>query len=94
MFRKKDVIFSSGIGVCMVADIVNLSVNKSLPVQYYQLASIYDNKKVSYIPVEEHQVQLRPLITAEEAKEKKKINNLSLNELQEVEYVLKSIEES
>jgi len=34
------------------------------------------------------------LITAEEAKEKKKINNLSLNELQEVEYVLKSIEES
>ena len=94
MFRKKDIIFSSGIGVCMVADIVNLSVNKSLPVQYYQLVSIYDRKKVSYIPVEEHQVQLRPLITTEEAKEKKKIKELPLKELQEVEYVLKNIEES
>lgn len=94
MFRKKDVIFSSGIGVCTVADIVNLSVNKSLPVQYYQLVSVYDRKKVSFIPVEEHQVQLRPLITIEEAKKKKKIKELQIKELQEVEYVLKSIEES
>lgn len=94
MFRKKDIIFSSGIGVCTVADIVNLSVNKSLPVQYYQLVSIYDRKKVSYIPVEEHQVQLRPLITIEEAKDKKKIKELPIKELQEVEYVLKSTEKS
>lgn len=94
MFRKKDIIFSSGIGVCIVADIVNLSVNKSLPVQYYQLVSIYDRKKVSYIPVEEHQVQLRPLITIEEAKDKKKIKELPIKELQEVEYVLKSTEKS
>ena len=94
MFRKKEIIFSSGIGVCMVADIVNLSVNKRMPIQYYQLISVYDRKKVSYIPVEEHQVQLRPLITIEKAKEKKKINNLPPKELQEVEYVLKSIEES
>ena len=61
--------------------------------QYYQLVSIYDKKKVSYIPVEEHQVQLRPLITTEEVKEKKKIKELPLKELQEVEYVLKSIDE-
>ena len=94
MFRKKDIIFSSGIGVCTVADIVNLSVNKSLPVQYYQLVSIYDRKKVSYIPVEEHQVQLRPLITMEEAKGKKKIKELPIKELQEVEYILKNTEES
>lgn len=94
MFRKKDIIFSSGIGVCMVADIVNLSVNKNLSVQYYQLVSVYDRKKVSYIPVEEHWVQLRPLITAEDAKEKKKIKELSLKELQEVEYVLKNTEKS
>lgn len=94
MFRKKEIIFSSGIGVCMVADIVNLSVNKSLPVQYYQLISVYDRKKVSYIPVEEHQVQLRALITVEEAENKKKIKELPLKELQEVEYVLKSAEES
>ena len=61
--------------------------------QYYQLVSIYDKKKVSYIPVEEHQVHLRPLITTEEVKEKKKIKELPLKELQEVEYVLKSIDE-
>lgn len=94
MFRKKDVIFSSGIGVCTVADIVNLSVNKSLPVQYYQLVSVYDRNKVSYIPVEEHQVELRTLITAEEAEKKKKIKELPSKELQEVNYVLKSAEES
>lgn len=94
MFCKKDIIFSSGIGVCTVAGIVNLSVNKNLPVQYYQLASVFDRKKVSYIPVKEHQVQLRPLITAEEAEEKKKMKELPLKELQEVEYVLKSTEES
>ena len=72
MFRKKDIIFSSGIGGCTVVDIVSLSVNKSLPVQYYQLVSVYDRKKVSFIPVEEHQVQLRPLITIEEAKKRRK----------------------
>lgn len=93
MFRKKDIIFSSGIGVCTVADTVNLSVNKSLPVQYYQLVSIYDQKKVSYIPVEEHQVELRTLIT-EEATEKQKAKELPLKELQEVEYVLKRTEKS
>lgn len=50
MFRKKDIIFSSGIGVCTVADTVNLSVNKSLPVQYYQLVSVYDQKKSLIYP--------------------------------------------
>lgn len=94
MFRKKDIIFSSGIGVCMVADIVNLSVNKSLPVQYYQLVSVYDQKKVSYIPVKEHQVELRNLITKGEATQKQKIKELSLKELQEVEFVLKCVEKS
>lgn len=94
MFRKKDIIFSSGIGVCTVADTVNLSVNKSLPVQYYQLVSVYDQKKVSYIPVEEHQVELRTLITEEETTEKQKAKELPLKELQEVEYVLKRTEKS
>ena len=28
MFNKNDVIYSNGIGVCKVTDIVNLSVNK------------------------------------------------------------------
>lgn len=92
MFRKKEIIYSSGIGVCAVADIVNLSVNKKLPVQYYQLVSVYDQKKISYIPVEEHQVELRPLITKEEATKKKMIKELPQKELQEVEFVLKGAE--
>lgn len=92
MFRKKEIIYSSGIGVCTVADIVNLSVNKRLPVQYYQLVSVYDQKKISYIPVEEHQVELRHLITKEEATQKKMVKELPQKELQEVEFVLKGAE--
>lgn len=45
MFNKNDVIYSDGIGVCKVSDIVNLSVNKQPAVQYYLLVSVLDNKK-------------------------------------------------
>lgn len=89
MFRKKDIIYSSGIGVCVVADIVNLAVNKKSPVQYYQLISIYDSKKISYIPVQEHEVELRYLISVEVAEKKQKMKGLPQKELQELEYVLK-----
>ena len=75
MFNKNDVIYSEGIGVCKVSDIVNLSVNKQKPVQYYLLTSVFDKKKTSYIPVSGHQVVLRHLIAAEEAKEKMKLKN-------------------
>lgn len=69
MFEKKEYIYSETMGVCKVADIVKLSPNNRLsePVWYYQLKSTFDQGKVAYIPVENHQVTLRPLMTKEEA---------------------------
>ena len=89
MFQKKDCIYSNGIGVCRVDDIVNLSPDKKMHVQYYVLRSVYDKDKVSYIPVNDHQVILRELITVDEANEKKKMEKLPEIERKEIEYVLK-----
>jgi len=57
---------------------------------YYGLKSIEDKKKVSYIPVENHQVQLRPLITYDEAKQLEQGDQAQLSDLQkkEIQYVL------
>lgn len=90
MFEKKEVIFSETLGVCQVAELTKLAAKNGEQVLYYGLRSVYDNKKVSYIPVEHHQVQLRPLISYEEAKELSKNRPEHLSDLQEceIEYVL------
>ncbi|MGN0495101.1 MAG: CarD-like/TRCF domain protein [Lachnospiraceae bacterium] len=89
MFEKKEVIFSETLGVCRVFEVVKLSAKNNEQVLYYGLRSLYDEKKVSYIPVENHQVQLRPLISYEEAKE---LEDKDVSELrrQEVYYVLQN----
>lgn len=88
MFAKNEIIYSDGIGVCKVSDIVNLSVNKKPSVQYYLLSSVFDKSKTSYIPVNGHQVVLRQLITAEEAENKVKQEKLTELEKNEIAYVL------
>lgn len=88
MYQKNEIIFSEGIGVCKVTDIVNLSVNKMLPVQYYLLSSVFDRSKTSYIPVTGHHVVLRKLLTVEEAEASSKADELSELEKKEIEYVL------
>lgn len=88
MYDKNDVIYSEGIGVCKVSDIVNLTVNKRPPIQYYLLSSVFDKKKTSYIPVSGHQVMLRRLITLEEANIKATMENITENEKNEIKYVL------
>ncbi len=90
MFEKKDIIFSETLGVCQVAELTRLSAKNGEQVMYYGLKSIEDKKKVSYIPVENHQVQLRPLITYEEAKQLEEGDQSQLTELQkkEIQYVL------
>lgn len=70
MFEKKSVIFNENMGVCRVEDITALSVQKVNPVSYYVLRSVYLKDKTAYIPVENHTVQLRELITKEEAEKK------------------------
>lgn len=94
MFEKKDIIFSETLGVCKVEEVTKLSTNNSVPVLYYGLRSVYDKAKVSYIPVENHAVQLRPLITVEEAQERLSREDFKdMNALlkQEVEYVLSAV---
>lgn len=90
MFEKKDVIFSETLGVCQVAELTRLSAKNGDQVLYYGLRSVFDKGKVSYIPVDHHQVQLRNLISYEEA-EKLSANppeNQTEHEKREVEYVL------
>lgn len=90
MFEKKEIIYSETLGVCQVAELTKLSEKNGNQILYYGLKSIYDKNKVSYIPVEEHEVQLRSLISYEDAvrlSEGSK-EDLTENEKQEIEYVL------
>lgn len=90
MFEKKEIIFSETLGVCQVAELTKLSTKNGEPVLYYGLKSVEDKKKVSYIPVENHQVQLRPLISVEEAERlaKDDQSQLTQNQKNEIQYVL------
>ncbi|MBE5881314.1 MAG: hypothetical protein E7289_03225 [Lachnospiraceae bacterium] len=67
MFQKKDYIYSETMGVCKVADITNLAPKKGAAVSYYVLRSVYQKDKTAYIPVQNHTVELRKLISAEQA---------------------------
>lgn len=60
-------IFSETMGVCEVRDITKLSEDNGKNFDYYVLRSVYDKTKVSYIPVENHKVALRTLISQEKA---------------------------
>lgn len=90
MFEKKDIIFSETLGVCQVAELPKLPAKNGEPIPYYGLKSIYDKSKVSYIPVENHQVLLRELISYEKAREllHNPPDNLDNLLRQEAEYVM------
>lgn len=93
MFQKKQKIYSETQGVCIVENIVQLPAGKGQTIPYYVLKSIMD-EKVSYIPVNNHQVALRELFTEEEAKELLQNPELGKNEQLKaaVQYVLQSKE--
>ena len=93
MFQKKQKIYSETQGVCIVENIVQLPAGKGETLPYYVLKSISD-EKTSYIPVNNHQVSLRELFTAEEARELLKSPELEKNEQLKaaVAYVLQSEE--
>lgn len=91
MFQKKDMIYSETMGVCRVDDITKLVNASGQGGMYYVLRAKYENNKVSYIPVEEHQVKLRELMSSEEAARKYQsdtYNKEDMLECGELAYVL------
>lgn len=95
MFQKKDYIFSETMGVCRITDVTKLSAKKGDPILYYVMRSVSDKTKVSYIPVENHSVVLRELISETEAREKLQSNiELKAFEKEEIEFVLKLNDEN
>ena len=79
MFQKKQKIYSETQGVCIVENVVQLPAGNGQTLPYYVLKSIVD-EKVSYIPVNNHQVALRELFTEEEARELLQNPELEKNE--------------
>ena len=67
-YQKKDILFSEVLGVCRVDELTRLSTQGGDTILYYGLRSIADQTKVSYVPVENHSVLLRDLVSVEEAK--------------------------
>jgi len=94
LFQKKDIIYSETIGVCIVEDIVKLADNKKDIYQYYLLRSVFDRKKKAYIPVENHSVQLRNLISLQEAAAIQKAQDYEKKSAHVKEEVLYVIENS
>ena len=93
MFQKKQKIYSETQGICIVENIVQLPAGKGQTLPYYVLKSLMD-EKVSYIPINNHQVVLRELFTEEEARALLQNPELEKNEQLKaaVHYVLQSKE--
>lgn len=68
-YQKKDILFSEVLGVCKVDELTRLSTQTGEMILYYGLRSIADQTKVSYVPVENHSVLLRDLVSVEQAKQ-------------------------
>ncbi len=90
MFQKNDIIFSETLGVCKITNITKLTGNRGGVYDYYVLKSVFNKEKVSYIPVENHKVNLRNLITYEEAVKMKETSYDKADEniKKEIDYVL------
>lgn len=91
MFQKKELVFSGSLGICLVQKIVKLTAEKNSAdgILYYVLRALTGEGKTSYIPVEHHQVELRPVLSAEEAAKKVLTAGvLTAQEAEEIAYVL------
>lgn len=67
MFQKKDIIYSETLGVCRVEEITRLVDKRGDTIMYYGLKALSDGKN-AYIPIENHSVKLRELISYDDAK--------------------------
>lgn len=94
MFQKKEIIYHGSLGVCRVEELPKLTDKHGDTIAYYGLKSLREGK-TAYIPIENHSVLLRELISFKEAKEKKQsvYKDLSVNEKYEIDYVIKLMED-
>jgi len=96
MFLKNQYIFSETMGVCKVVNIRKLSSKKQYgdEILYYHLRSAIDKTTDAYIPVENHQVVLRELITKEEAEAfgEEELSKMKAELRDEVDFVIKNNE--
>ena len=67
MFQKKDYVYADELGVCRVEEITNLMQKDGNVLQYYGLRSMMVSTKTAYFPVENHEINIRELITLDEA---------------------------
>lgn len=92
MFEKKQFIFSETMGVCRVMDIVKLSAKKGVDdaMAYYHLKAVADKLQDAYIPVENHKVVLRELISREDAAKltEDEIKKMTRQQQDEIAFVL------
>lgn len=91
IFEKKEIIYNDNLGVCRVDEVTKLSAGKSEPILYYVLRSIFNKEKKAYVPVYNHNVVLRKLISFDEAENLSKDENfkkMSDSIQGEVKYVL------
>ena len=96
MYQNKPNKYSETMGDCQLDNIVSLSATRGeAGVPYYVLRSLTDKSKVSYIPVDHHQVALREIFTRQEAQAMLGTEELKKNPLlkEAVEYVLRNEEE-
>ena len=93
MFEKKTYLYSENMGVCYVEDITKLVTAQKKEVMYYVLRPVYQKDKTGYIPVENHTVELRELISEEQAKEQLFSHNELLPLAQELGFVERSPQE-
>ena len=96
MFLKNQYIFSETMGVCKVVNIRKLSSKKQYgdEILYYHLRSAIDKTTDAYIPVENHKVLLRELITKEEAEafSEEELSKMNTERRDEVRFVIENDE--
>lgn len=67
IYSKKDYVYADTLGVCRVEEVTNLATKDGNVTQYYGLRCMQHETTTAYFPVEGHEVNIRPLITKEEA---------------------------
>lgn len=82
LYQKKDYVYADTLGVCRVEEVTNLAIKNATPTQYYGLRSMQHESTTAYFPVENHEVNIRTLISEEEAM---KILELSDEEKKEMD---------